>query len=139
MLRTGGKNMSIKQVSRFEEVLEESTLAISTSVEQDDHSCKLDVYSFIDNDQISAVVYSCEGKELIRVYIHGYSGAIVIENLDKDESIEIKLREIPEYPLASTRYFARLAQPRSIAELEALVKDYITDIVSAYLDVIARP
>jgi len=136
MLITGGKNMSQKQVtSRFEEVLEESTLAISVTAEEE-LECRLDVYSFIDNDQVSAIVYSCDGKELIRVYVH--DDGITVENM-KGGSIEIKLREIPEYPLASTRYFARLAQPRSIAELEALLKDYITDIVSAYLDVIARP
>jgi hypothetical protein len=140
MIRTGAKNMSQKQVaSRFEEVLEESTLAISVSVEQDDYSCRLDVYSysFIDDDQVSAVVYSCNGKELIRVYVH--DDGITVENVEKNELIEIKLTEIPEYPLASTKYFARLAQPRSIMELEAYLKDYISDIVSAYLDVIARP
>ena len=130
--------MSQKQVaSRFEEVLEESTLAISVTAEEGELECKLDIYSFIDDDQISAVVYSCDGKELIRVYVH--EDGITVENLEKDESIEIELREIPEYPLASTRYFTRLAQPGSIAELEAYLKDYISDIVSAYLDVIARP
>jgi len=88
------------------------------------------------DSQVSAVVYSCNGKELIRVYVH--DDGITVEN-EKGESIEIKLTEIPEYPLASTKYFARLAQPKNILELEAYLKDYISDIVSAYLDVIARP
>jgi len=39
MLRTGAKNMSQKQIaSRFEEVLEESTLAISVTAEEGGYS-----------------------------------------------------------------------------------------------------
>jgi len=127
--------MSKEQVSKkFDEVLDESTLAVSMQAGE----CKLDVYSFIDDDQVSAVVYSCGGEELVRVYVH--DDGITVENVEKNESIEIKLTEIPEYPLASTKYFTRqIAQPKNVLELEALVEDYINDIVSAYLDVIARP